>query len=729
MKNRASLILRLSLLASMSLSVGICVSGVEYAMANEGVVRESAMTVDGFSVRVNVSPDDQTGEGVRFHIGMTTDLYNSLLNNEKTAFKDGVSTGTVIIPTALKSGDLTKDTAKATVEDTSNAWFEVKDENQQVIGMQSVVYLWDIPSANYGNDISVVGYINDNGTIKYSEEESRSMSWVAKEEYNDSESKFDATMKAELKSKYIDKKVTFNNDGDSSETVVEYGQTLSVSEPTKQGYTFDGWFNKTGTAKWDMTTQVTNPINLYAQWTRNTGYEDFLWLDENNTDNYVVSERGKTAALTQVTKEIVDGSTIGEQGNVLKLKLMKNTNMCFHIPNVTSEKLNNFDYYTVVGYADCTRTGFRVASYDKNATYLESEKLTDIKGKFEYKVKKDYFNEYLQFVIANQTGSGSDAMQYLYIISITGGYDSVETGAQLNLVEKTGFTAAELAGTYFENASGEQTVISDLTAFTPAQIGKIVLELNVKGYAQSELEMEVVAPLPIYNDLLLLGENDVTNYIVTEREKGVANEYNGVTKEIVDGAAIGVDGKVLKVDTSTVSNANLRFHMPNVATDKLNNFDYYTIVGYVDCNRAGFRVSAAKSTTEEVGTNSGLRMTDIKGSFTYKVDKEYFVGDHLQFIFADWTGTNSERAKGLYLISITGGYNSVEAGTQLNLVEKTGFTAAELAGTYFENASGAQTVVSDLTAFTPTEAGTIVLICNKEGYRKANVTIQVTTTV
>ncbi len=733
---KKSLVLGLSILASISLSVGLFITNTNNLTVNAELERETDMVVDGFSVRVNVSEDDTTGEGVRFHIGMTTDLYNSLTNEDGT-FKEGITTGTIIIPTALKSGDLSLDTPKKIDKDTTNKWFAVEDDQGNVTGMQSIVYLWDIPSTNYGNDISVVGYINNKGTITYSAEEARSMSWVAKEEYNDPDTKFDDAMKAQLKEKYIDKKVTLTNNGEVTTKFVAYDEVLTVEEQTKAGYTFDGWFNKAGTAEWNMSNKVTNPINLHAQWTRNAGYE--ILVDPNSTEDSDYEVRNQNSgSASALTPQIVDGTaTIGTTEKVIKINVANGTasvadpvnngggNFIFHCKNLTKERLEKFDYVTVNGYAEVSRSGLAFYAASEWSLVTDS-KLADQTAAFSYSIPAQYLtDDTFRFVFSDWTGTNENRLQNLYITSIVGGYNAVEAETEVKLLEKTRLTAVELANTRFESASETKTLTADeLVSFTPMEKGKIVLNLNVKGYAKTELEIQVETPAPMYNDFLRIGDSDTSNYKVSYRE--YTDQLSNVTQTIVDGSDIGGNDKVLFVDTSSMGNANMRFHVLNIETEQLNDFDYYTIVGYFNNpNKYEVRVSAAQSETKEVDDVGDARLKNINGEFTYTVDKQYFVGNHLQFCFSEHT---TNRVNGMYIFSITGGYNDVAVNTEVKLTEK-GYTAAELEGTRFISASGTRTLTSDeLVSFTPEEAGTIELVITKAGYKQTTVTINVTAT-
>jgi uncharacterized repeat protein (TIGR02543 family) len=108
--------------------------------------------------------------------------------------------------------------------------------------------------------------------------------------------------------------VTFNADGGSAvpnQTVTQGGKVTRPPDPSKEGYTFDGWYNEN--ALWDFTTNtITGNITLTARWTaaitiKFTGFsheeidlsqEDGQTLSQNNYDSLTVSVSG------------VDGSSI-----------------------------------------------------------------------------------------------------------------------------------------------------------------------------------------------------------------------------------------------------------------------------------------------------------------------------------------------------------------------------------------------------------------------------------
>ena len=69
--------------------------------------------------------------------------------------------------------------------------------------------------------------------------------------------------------------VTFDTKGGTPKPpvqIVKYKEkaTKPWLEPTKEGHTFEGWYNKAGNALWDFENEVTQNTELYAKWRINT---------------------------------------------------------------------------------------------------------------------------------------------------------------------------------------------------------------------------------------------------------------------------------------------------------------------------------------------------------------------------------------------------------------------------------------------------------------------------
>ena len=108
--------------------------------------------------------------------------------------------------------------------------------------------------------------------------------------------------------------VTFDADGGSpvpDNQLVKEGEKASnpTTVPTKEGYNFEGWFNKEGNTAWDFDVNtVTKNTELYAKWEIKKYKVDFSSLDANGTlsakldgGNFTTGndvEHGKTVEFT-----------------------------------------------------------------------------------------------------------------------------------------------------------------------------------------------------------------------------------------------------------------------------------------------------------------------------------------------------------------------------------------------------------------------------------------------
>ncbi len=115
----------------------------------------------GASVRTN------NPIGIRFFVLLEKEVYDQILTDGNGNIKDGVSTGTLIIPTdVLSGGELTKNTETVRDTVTTHLWTECTEDTDF---MQSVVYLYDIPAASYNRSISYRGYVTVDGTTYYTQ--------------------------------------------------------------------------------------------------------------------------------------------------------------------------------------------------------------------------------------------------------------------------------------------------------------------------------------------------------------------------------------------------------------------------------------------------------------------------------------------------------------------------------------------------------------------------------
>lgn len=102
--------------------------------------------------------------------------------------------------------------------------------------------------------------------------------------------------------------VVFKSMGGSevaSQEVKENGYIVKPNDPTKDGYTFGGWYlDSACTMPYDFSNKVTNSVTLYAKWILNST-EDF-----NELDIYLTAEKQGFANGNEVTKISSDPVTL-----------------------------------------------------------------------------------------------------------------------------------------------------------------------------------------------------------------------------------------------------------------------------------------------------------------------------------------------------------------------------------------------------------------------------------
>lgn len=141
-------------------------------------INDSSFYYEGASIRLKKA-NDTTGDGIRFSMLMTKELYDRLTENGNAPVF-----GTLILPEDMKNGELTKDTPYVSNTQTNDILTGVTIDNVEYI--RWTVYLWDIPELSRSRGFCARGYINIDGTYFYTaEKESRSISWVAQQAYAD----------------------------------------------------------------------------------------------------------------------------------------------------------------------------------------------------------------------------------------------------------------------------------------------------------------------------------------------------------------------------------------------------------------------------------------------------------------------------------------------------------------------------------------------------------------
>lgn len=233
--------------------MGLCVAIAGATSVKVGAAESpTAITAEQFKLKgTSVRYVDETySAGVKFHVLLDKTVYEGL--------SDSAVTGVKLCPKSLLGSESLKNSENQQIKDKSvnkSGWFESKTDAGM---MELVVYVYDIAKKDYGTDLSVVGYVTDNGTTYYTAEEQTALAKVAK---TAASSETDEAKKAQLKG-YYTFAVKFYDVNESLKDMkeVEYGVNLTAPEGDY------GWYNKDKTAKWNFETDVvTGDMALYAK--------------------------------------------------------------------------------------------------------------------------------------------------------------------------------------------------------------------------------------------------------------------------------------------------------------------------------------------------------------------------------------------------------------------------------------------------------------------------------
>ena len=379
------LILTLSIAAVFCFSSAISVTTTGFA-ASETVASESDFSVLGGAVKVK----DSRGAGVKFHVAMTENYfktYGTINSDGSGTLKSGVKTGTLLLPYRLTNGnDLvvsgTGYGATVSDSDTSGVWEKVTLGGTTY--MQSVVYLYNIPSTDYGTEVSVRGYVYDGTFYVYTAQENGiSMSFVANAELNDGSSELTADEKANLKTTYLNKTVKYHVEGAVTEETVDYLGTVvdcpTIGDTLADGSKFYGWTLRDGTKVVNVdSTRVKNPKDLYAVYRKKivmSGSSFALSLANYDYDSVVSIKLGNydlgtnPAALNVSDALKADTKNHGEKEVVVTLtKSGKNFKITLPVLLVTKEINSLEDFLSSCRYYGTDIYGYYVLNNDISYT-------------------------------------------------------------------------------------------------------------------------------------------------------------------------------------------------------------------------------------------------------------------------------------------------------------------------------------------------------------------------
>ncbi|MBQ8406486.1 MAG: InlB B-repeat-containing protein, partial [Clostridia bacterium] len=307
----------LTLCAGALIGLGVnTVQKVEKANA-ANVNINTTITEDNFlvySAALRVVEGSYT-PAVRYRIAMdkTTFENNYGKNGE---IDQNLTTGILLAKkSVLGNNTLTMENAGASAE-TTTWWKEdvcLMDKDgdgvkEEVACMVSSMFVYNIPESDFGVNLIARAYINYNGVTTYSKQTGGvSLSWVAFQTYAEADGSVDVgTLTEQEKSVrdtyckyelnyYVDgvkKNTLAGAENDSDPACLYWGEKLpQPATPSSSVDTGDflGWYNRTGTVKWEFATQTAlGTTNLYAKFGLKDPY--MVTLSVNGTDAYLPLE-------------------------------------------------------------------------------------------------------------------------------------------------------------------------------------------------------------------------------------------------------------------------------------------------------------------------------------------------------------------------------------------------------------------------------------------------------
>ena len=336
--------------------------------------------------------------------------------------------------------------------------------------------------------------------------------------------------------------VTFNSvNGSAVEAKsIEYGQTATEpTSPTRDGYTFDGWYTDTGYAtKWNFSNYaVTKDINLYAKWNKNTPSGTTIESSTvteitkedgaTGTQETVVEKSGSTTTTTvsEETKKTVTDSTGAATGTVETKSTAVTTETAAAKTTTTTETVTNKD--TSGNVTGSTETTTRATTTAGTTTTTKVETTKDASGAVSQAVKttKDSTNS----LIAETTTTPA----------------STEAKAEVK---------TETVDTAIQNTSSDKSVTLDATAAeTDSAVTKTVITVpkETMPLLNTAAKDSVVKALTVETDVATLAiDNTALKTLTTQATENDKLELI-VEKTNVDTATSQTSGQTTTTTTAT----------------------------------------------------------------------------------------------------------------------------------------------------------------------------------
>ena len=304
-KNRKLIGLLVASVLTMGLGV-LCYGVGEVQAKAETSTPPTASAIDLLGASIRYIPEEESPNTGSIRYGMSVSAENY------ANFTADLNVGLLIIPQNKLEGELTFDTAEvgvATVfggtDKKVNAFKKQKDGTYE-----AYVYVWNIGSTAWDNNIAIRGYIKNGEDRSYSTETLvRSVREVASLAYNDPETSAVNQEKLETYLNGTEYTVSFGENTESYEFGTDF--TVPQQVPTKEHYNFVGWCLEGSEELYDFTADKAKFVSKNMTFTPKFIQKGFMEAETFTKGEVIAEEKYYQGPVVNVGSR-ADGSTLNE---------------------------------------------------------------------------------------------------------------------------------------------------------------------------------------------------------------------------------------------------------------------------------------------------------------------------------------------------------------------------------------------------------------------------------
>ena len=329
----------------------------------------------------------------------------------------------------------------------------------------------------------------------------------------------------------------------------------------------------------------------------------------------------------------------------------------------------------------------------------------------------------------------------LRIYGVQFGYNAIHLTEDLptiDLTKRLGLTAQELSNVKFNDVA-----VTDITSFAATENGTLTFDVAKDGYVATSMSLEVTYTAALeYNPLCSIENPDLSKWSLNSTTAGKADT---AAKGLSMVAGSDANGAYIEFTTTGGEWPNIRYLTSAENATNLKKYDWFSVKiaawQYTDAtdltSTEGIRQTGTLVTGKNISVrpnNSNGKSTPMNGSVATLTWNRKDCTDFDAMVYGEWNGAgrmfkltfyNSDAPVIIRIYDIEFGYNDIATdGTAIDLTSKFNAAANEITAT-FTPTGGTETAVTDVTAFTATQSGTLKVTIKKTGYKAVTYTITV----